>query len=159
MITQQVEIVRLNPMRVAVFHGFGREPEHEAIIKLLAWARPRGMVDGSRQRRIFGFNNPSPMAGSPNYGYEFWLELDEAEAAALEQSGEVEVKAFGGGIYAVSHCRGAQALPEAWHELVTWCENSSYAMNWGQCLEEHTGGALDGPIEELEFALYQAIVA
>ena len=27
----------------------------------------------------------------------------------------------------------------------------------GQCLEQHSG-ALDGPIEELEFALYQAIV-
>lgn len=161
MSTLQVEIVRLSPMRVAAFHGFGAEPEHQAAAKLTAWAQSRGLLDGGAAHRVFGFNNPSPAAGSPHYGYEFWLELSEAEAASLDgaaNGGGVELKTFDGGVYAVTRCRGVDAVPEAWRALVTWCEDSPYDFGQAQCLEQHTG-AVDGPVEELEFALYQAIVA
>lgn len=157
----QVAIVRLDAMQVAAFHGFGAEPEHQAAARLVAWARPRGLLDAGLQHRVFGFNNPSPTAGSPNYGYEFWLELTPAEAETL--AGDVvgsqgELKSFAGGLYAVTRCRGAAAIPNAWRDLVTWCEDSPYAFATAQCLEQHTG-ALDGPVEEMEFALHQAIVA
>jgi DNA gyrase inhibitor GyrI len=68
------------------------------------------------------------------------------------------LKSFTGGVYAVTRCRGVEAIPGAWRELVTWCEDSPYAFSQAQCLEQHIG-PLDGPVEELEFALYQAIVA
>lgn len=160
MSTLHVEIVRLEPMRVAAFYGFGAEPEHAAVTKLLAWAQPRGLLDGGVAHRVFGFNNPSPGAGSPHYGYEFWLELPGSEVEALAGDGLAgagELKSFPGGVYAVTRCRGVEAIPDAWRALVTWCEDSAHDFAPGQCLEQHSG-ALDGPIEELEFALYQAIV-
>jgi DNA gyrase inhibitor GyrI len=156
----QVEIVRLAPMQVASFHGFGSEPEFQAAAKLLAWAEPLGLYDEGSGHRVFGFNNPSPTAGSPNYGYEFWLELKEGEASvaagALRAEG-VELKSFDGGLFAAARCRGVTAVPDTWRQLVTWLEDSCYTMGHGQCLEQHTG-RINGDIEALEFALYQAIV-
>lgn len=158
----QVEIVRLDPMRVASFYGFGPAPEAAAAGKLLAWAELRGLWEGGVTRRVFGFNNPAPSAGSPNYGYEFWLELKPGDApdSAREGAGEgeMEIKTFPGGLYAVTHCRGVEAVPDTWRALVTWLEDSRYAMSHDQCLEQHTG-ALDGDPAVLEFALYQAVVA
>lgn len=153
----QVEIVRLAPMQVASFYGFGSEPEFQAAAKLLAWAEPRGLLDGGFEHRIFGFNNPSPSAASPNYGYEFWLELKNGEAADVIGADETELKTFDGGLYAVARCRGVAAVPDTWRQLVTWLEDSRYTMSHSQCLEQHTG-RLNGDIEALEFALYQAIV-
>jgi DNA gyrase inhibitor GyrI len=149
---EQVEIVRLSPLQVASFYGFGPEPEAEAAGKLLAWAEPRGLLDGGVTRRVFGFNHPSPAAGSPNYGYELWLELKEDDPRAPE------VKTFDGGLFAVARCRGVPAVPDTWRALVTALEDSSYAMAPGQCLEQHTGD-LRGSIDALEFALYQPVVA
>lgn len=152
----QVEIVRLAPMQVASFYGFGSEPEFQAAAKMLAWAEPRMLYDEGAGHRVFGFNNPSPTAGSPNYGYEFWLELKEGDAAE-PSAGDMEFKSFGGGLYAVAHCRGVAAIPDTWRQLVTWLEDSRYTMSHGQCLEQHTG-RINGDIEALDFALYQAIV-
>lgn len=167
----QVEIVRLAPLRVVTFYGFGVEPEAEAMAKLLAWAAPRGLLDGGAEHRIFGFNNPSPSAGSPQYGYEFWLELHDQDLASLPGPGsmgtvggaapantaeEVTWQTFDGGLFAVARCRGVTAVPDTWRALVTYLEESRYAMTYGQCLEQHIGG-LDGDIEALDFALYQAI--
>ncbi len=156
----QVEIVRLAPLQVASFYGFGTEPEFQAAAKMLAWAEPRGLYDGGTVHRVFGFNNPSPTAGSPNYGYEFWLELQDGEAgtaAADMRDGDVELKSFAGGMFAVARCRGVGAVPDTWRQLVTWLEDSRYTMSHSQCLEQHTG-CINGDIEALEFALYQAIV-
>jgi DNA gyrase inhibitor GyrI len=155
--TLQVEIVRLAPMQVASFYAFGAEPEVAAASKLLAWAEPRGLADGGRTHRVFGFNNPSPSAGSPNYGYEFWLELHGGETAQAGAAGsEVEVKQFDGGLYAVAHCRGVEAIPDTWRQLVTWLEESRCTVTHGQCLEQHTG-MLNASADELEFDLYQSI--
>ncbi len=71
-----VRIVRLEPMRVASFHGFGTSPEHEAARKLIAWAKPGSLLDAPNKHRIFGFDNPCPSPGSPNYGYEFWITIE-----------------------------------------------------------------------------------
>ena len=164
--TMQVEIVQLPPLRVAAFHGFGAEPEAQASAKLLGWAQGRRLLDGGRTHRVFGFNNPSPSAASPHYGYELWLELSDAEADALAAEGDaadsaqaegVEFKTFSGGVYAATRCRGVSAIPDAWRDLVTWCEDSPYGFGGGQCLEQHIGD-LAGPVEELEFVLYQAVL-
>lgn len=161
MSVMQVELVRLEPLRVAAFYGFGAEPEAQASAKLLAWAQGRGLLDDGRRHRLFGFNNPSPSAASPHYGYEYWLELSEAEvealAAAARPEDGVEFKSFAGGVYATAHCRGVSAIPDAWRDLVTWCEDSPYAFGADQCLEQHIGD-LAGSVEELEFVLYQSVV-
>ena len=82
-----VRIVNLEPMRVASFHAYGDSPENEAGKKLIAWAKPKGLLDDPEKHRVFGFDNPSPTPGSPNYGYEFWIVIDP------DQEIEDEVKA------------------------------------------------------------------
>ena len=66
----EVHIVQLAPMRVASAHGFGASPETLAWDKLTTWAKERGLWQDAAPRRFFGFNNPDPSPGSPNYGYE-----------------------------------------------------------------------------------------
>lgn len=134
-----VRIVTLEPMRVASFHGFGNSPEYEAMEKLIAWAKPRGLLTDERKGRVFGFNNPDPSPGSPNYGYEFWLEL----GPEVSVGDEVEVKRFPGGQYAVLRCH---ALPDGgnifdtWQKLATWQAASRYRhRRQRQWLEEHIG--------------------
>lgn len=135
--TSDVRVVHLQPMRVASVHGFGRQPEDEAWQKLVAWAEPKGYLDHPEEHRIFGFNNPSPSPGSPNYGYEFWITVGDE----VEPEDEVEIKVFSGGLYAVGRWDGEgepdETIPAAWKELVLWREESPYASGTHQWLEEH----------------------
>jgi DNA gyrase inhibitor GyrI len=132
-----VQIVRLAPMRVAAFLGFGSEPEMQAWARLEAWAKPKGFFDQPDQHRIFGFNNPDPAPGSPNYGYEFWIEIGRQ----VEAEGEMEIKTIPGNLYAVTRCDASAApgeiIPAAWQKLVEWREASAYRQANHQWLEQH----------------------
>ncbi len=133
----QVRIVRLEPTRVASVHGFGTSPEDQAWEKLAAWAKPKGF--DLKGHRIFGFNNPNPTPASPNYGYEFWMTV----GPEVQPEGEVEIKDFPGGLYAVTRCEVKNApgdtIPACWSQFVLWRENSPYQMGTHQWLEEHIG--------------------
>ena len=133
--TQQlnVRIVTLPPLRVASFYGYGAEPEMIAHGKLEEWARPRGLLQPNSGRLVFGFNNPSPTPGSPNYGYEFWMTLDSEE----DPSEGVEVKQFAGGLYAVTRCVGTEIIGEVWQQLAAWRNGTHYRYGTHQWLEEH----------------------
>jgi DNA gyrase inhibitor GyrI len=144
----EVRIVRLEPMRVASVHGFGPSPERQAWEKLMAWAKPKGLLDDLERHRIFGFNNPNPSPGSPNYGYEFWIVV----GPDVEPEGEVRVEEFSGGLYAVTRCKGVGNITRTWHQLGTWCENSKYKQGGHQWLEEHLG-PLDTSLDENELLL------
>jgi DNA gyrase inhibitor GyrI len=87
--------------------------------------------------RWFGFNNPSPSPGSPNYGYEVWITVGPEVTAGSEGApGEVKLLDFGGGLYAVTHCVGAFNLPQVWEQLAHWREDSPYKQAHHQWLEE-----------------------
>lgn len=144
----EVRIVRLEPMRVASVHGFGEQPEYAAWDKLIAWAGPQGLLKHPEQPRIFGFNNPDPSPGSPNYGYEFWI----AVGPDVEAGGEAQIKEFSGGLYAVTRCRGPHTITETWQKLATWCEDSKYEYGHHQWLEEHLG-PVDTPHNDEEMVL------
>lgn len=136
----EVRVVHLEPMRVASVHAFSASPEYDALEKLMAWAKPKGLLDDPERHRVFGFNNPDPSPGSPNYGYEFWIVV----GPDVEPEGEVTVKEFPGGLYAVTRCEvqegedPGQVIPETWRRLVAWCEDSKYRVAHHQWLEEHT---------------------
>jgi DNA gyrase inhibitor GyrI len=134
-----VRIIHLEPMRVASVLGYGSEPENAAWEKLVAWARPRGMMKDKTEHRIFGFNNPNPSPGSPNYGYEFWITVDPD--VEVKPGEEVEIKEIPGGDYAIYRCevegRPYETIPAAWKELVLWLEDSPYEGTGDLCLEEH----------------------
>jgi len=127
----EVRIVRLEPTRVASALGFGEQPEIEAWNMILSWAKPRGLLDDLKRCRFLGFNNPNPSPGSPNYGYEQWITV----GPSAESEGEVKIKDFSGGLYAVAGCKLSN-IGDAWKQLVTWVQGSKYAMSHQQSLEE-----------------------
>ena len=146
-----VEIVQLEPMRVASALGFGESPEFAAIETLLAWARPQGLLEEGYT--AYGFNNPDPSPGSPNYGYEIWLPV-----GGEVQGGEsVEIKDYPGGLFGVARCEGTGAIGDAWKALVAWREGSSYGQGHHQWLEKFLVPP-DAPVIELRFDLYLPIV-
>jgi DNA gyrase inhibitor GyrI len=125
-----VRIVRLEPIRVAAALGFGQSPEPIAWSKILSWAESKDLLH--EDVRFMGFNNPNPSPGSPNYGYEQWITVGDDAAG----EGEIEVKEFPGGLYAVVRCEGLQNVVSMWKELGSWVEASSYKMGRHQWLEE-----------------------
>lgn len=130
MATQDVRIIRLAPMRVVAATGYGEEPE------LIAWQKIKDYIAVNgldiNKQRFFGFNNPSPSPGSPNYGYEQWMVVDdEAEA-----DGDLEIKRFAGGLYAVLACNSLHTIGADWKRLVVWVEDSPYQIGNRECLEE-----------------------
>ena len=134
---ENIRIVNLGPLRVASVLGFGTQPEIQALEKLSAWAASKGYLEHLDEHRIFGFNNPSPSPGSPNYGYEFWMTV----GPDVESEGELEIKEISAELYAVATChvRGDpnETIPAAWKKLVTWREDSPYHQASHQWLEEH----------------------
>jgi DNA gyrase inhibitor GyrI len=130
-----VKITKLEPMRMASFHAYGASPELEAARKLADWAQPKGLLDARGTHRIFGFNNPDPSPGSPNYGYEFWIEIDPD----LKVEKGVNVKDFPGGLYGVTRVNGVENITPAWQKLAAWRAESNYKTVNHQWLEEHTG--------------------
>ena len=147
-----VRIVKLESMRVASAYGFGASPELTAWKNLVNWAKPKGFLGNPEQHRIFGFNNPDPSHGSPNYGYEFWIEV----GADVTPEGEIRVKDFPGGLYAVTNCVGVETITATWKKLVEWLAESEYSNGRHQWLEQHLSP--DGtPMEALKLDLFLPI--
>lgn len=69
-----------------------RTPELLAWNTLLNCAKDQGInLDG---HRFFGFINPNPSPGSPNYGYEQWVSVSPEEKSAEG----IEIKEFPDGL-------------------------------------------------------------
>ena len=151
--SEQVRIVELEPMRVACLSGFGATPEEEAWKALEAWAQPKGLLDDPKAHRIFGFNNPDPSPGSPNYGYDLWITV----GPDVEAEGEAKIIEFPGGLYAVTQCKGIDNIGKVWKRLLTWCEDSKYQRAHHQWMEEHIS-PMDAPLQEFVLDLYAPIV-
>lgn len=126
-----VRIIQLEAMHVASAHGFGTEPEGIAWDKILGFVTEKGLKDVP-DTRYYGFNNPNPAAGSPNYGYEQWVTIRQD----IGVTDDVEVKDFSGGLYAVMRCKGIDNIGKTWQQLVGWAESSSYQRAHHQWLEE-----------------------
>ena len=153
----EIRIVTLPAMRVASVHGFGQGPELLAWEKLEAWAGPKGYLDDRAAHPIYGFNNPNPSPGSPNYGYEYWMKVEPDETP----TDDVRIVDFDGGLYAVMRCpvhdNPDTEIPRTWKRLVTWREQSAYRRGTHQWLEEHL--AVDEPGEHFTLDLYLPIAA
>ena len=148
----EVRIVQLEPLRVACASGFGENPEEQALNRLMAWARSKGLLDQIKARRFFGFNNPNPSPGSPNYGYDCWITVPPD----VEAEEEVSIIEFSGGLYAVARCEGLGTIGDVWKKLARWREDSRYKPAHRQWLEElFTPFATE--LEEYVFDLYLPI--
>ena len=136
MTTLDVQIVKLQPIRVASAYGFGEQPEDRAWQKLVAWAKPRGFLEDFTARPVFGFNNPYPTAKTPRYGYEFWVQV----GPDIEPEGDIRIYEFFGGPYAVARCEAKghpeKNIPETWQRLAAWCKNNNHHMGHHHALEK-----------------------
>jgi DNA gyrase inhibitor GyrI len=148
-----VRIVQLQSLRVASAYGFGASPESQAWQNLLNWARAEGLTDRPAYR-FFGFNNPSPSVGSPNYGYEQWMTVDEKVAGG----GPITIKDFPGGLYAVMRCTGLEHIQATWAQLAAWAEARGYRMGHHQWLEECFTPEAER-LEDYVFDLYLPLAA
>ncbi|MCA9933497.1 MAG: GyrI-like domain-containing protein [Ardenticatenaceae bacterium] len=151
----EVRLIQLEPARVAVAHGFGKNPEEIAWEKLLTWARANGQLDGPYHPRFFGFNNPGPSPASVEYGYEQWMTIGSDVQTG---SDGIEIKEMPGGLFVVARFKGLDAISRMWQELMVWVEASDYETAPGQCLEELLSSP-DAPMEEHVFDLYEPIRA
>lgn len=150
-----VRVIQLEPMRMICFSGFGTEPETQAIRKMTEWAKSKGLYKDGKPRRFFGFNNPDPSPGSPNYGYDVWMTVDES----VQPDGEARLIEFPGGQYAVARCEVKDPyadIPHTWQRLVTWMENSTYTYGQHQWLEEQLT-TYDDPSQGFILDLYLPI--
>jgi DNA gyrase inhibitor GyrI len=133
---ENVRIVELEPMRIATVWGFGESPELVAWEALEHWAGARGLFDDPEAHPIYGFNNPSPAPGSPNYGYELWIKVGNE----VEPEGDVRIEAFGGGLYAVTRCEVPEGqydvIGATWQRLAMWREDSPFHAGSHQWLEK-----------------------
>jgi effector-binding domain-containing protein len=155
----EVKIVSLEPMRVAVAHGFGSSPELEAWHKIVNYLKSRGRLDQLEGLRFFGYNNPNPSPGSPNYGYDQWVTIGDDE----QVSDDLKAYDFPGGKYAVTSFQGLNNITTVWGRLVQWHEDHGYQKppNYLQCLEELINPGLfilpDGELDETEAAMEQLV--
>ena len=150
MSTLDVRIETLPPMRVISSYGFGSSPEAIAHEKMNAFLEAKGLLKGyGSEIAHYGFNNPSPSSGSPNYGYEIWAVVPPE----VEPEGDLRLVQFAGGLYAVTRFENLENIGSVWMELVKWRENSRYNQAHHQWLE-HLLNPLEPDQSKFVFELY-----
>jgi DNA gyrase inhibitor GyrI len=122
-----VRVVKLEPMRVASVRVISESPEVDAWSKLRSWAEPKGFLQDDENHPIFGFNNPNPQPDQKEYGYELWIKV----GSDVESEGDVEVKDYPGGLFAVTTCKltgdpSGRNILESWRALLEWVKASKY---------------------------------
>ena len=142
-----VRLESLPRMWVASVLAFGPAPEAVAWHRLREWASAKGILSDADRHPIFGFNNPSPTAGTKDYGYELWIRVDARETG----DGAVAYKEFEGGLFAVTTCRlhGNPDILTTWRGLWEWAQDGPYRWRRAQELER----VLNSNAKEEEFVL------
>lgn len=128
-----IKFVRLFPMRVVSFQAIGESPENAAWMKLREWAEPKGYFADLDKNPIYGFNNPNPVQGKKEYGYEFWLVVDPDF-----ESDEVTVKDIPESFNVVTRCYVEDAfrdIPETWKKILQWIKEHKIKFSGGCGLE------------------------
>ncbi|MHC5035793.1 MAG: GyrI-like domain-containing protein [Planctomycetota bacterium] len=109
-----LKLTRLEPGKVASFHvKDSLTPEEEVFALFQKWAQGQGLLETHRFIPVLGFNHPWGEEGKPR-GYEIWCFLDGL--GEVDISG-VTVKAFPGGLFAVTTIPGLHVLPKFAHQL------------------------------------------
>ena len=99
-----VEMRDLDEMVVVSGSGFGVEPEPPAWNLIFEFAALHGFDVASGEHRFFGFNNPNPSPGIPEYGYEQWMTIPPD--LHVDPDGPVARKVVPSGRFAVTRFKG-----------------------------------------------------
>jgi DNA-binding transcriptional ArsR family regulator len=158
-----VQVVELEPMRVASVRAFSATPEIDAWEKMRVWAEPQGLLADLDNHPVFGFNNPNPSPGQKEYGYEFWMRM----GTLFKGEGEIVAKDADGGLFAVTTCKLGEELEseytkehgflEPWKKLVEWVILSEkYEIDESRpCMEKTRNPGAS--VTEVVLDLYQPI--
>jgi DNA gyrase inhibitor GyrI len=146
----EVRIEELEPMPVASVRVVSENPELDAWEKMRSWAEAKGLLGNTVEHPVYGFNNPSPSPGQKEYGYEFWIKVPPDTVT----EGEIKIKSFAGGLYAVTTHRGFPN-PEVWMSLWERVKSSPYRLRETNELEK-PHDPLAAP-EEMVFDLFLPI--
>ncbi len=146
-----VRIEKMEPMRVASVRVISENPEQDAWEKLKLWAEANEYLGNTEEHPVFGFNNPNPSQDQTDYGYEFWMRVPPN----TESEGEIEMKDFPGGFYAVITHDGLPN-PEVWMSLWNWVQSSSHEYRKTNELEKPHDPLAS--LDKMTFDLYLPIV-
>lgn len=145
-----IRIIELKPLKVAYYRAQSATPENEAWNVMNQWVENLGLEELATTR-FFGFNNPNPTPGQPEYGYEVWVTIPDN----VKVPEPVKTKDFKGGLYGVTCCQ-LYNIGEKWKRLVEWVKESEYDFGDSQCLEE-TISPDKNVNENTQFDLYCSI--
>jgi len=157
-----IRIVELLPMRVAYVRVISKTPENDAWAKMRTWAESKGFLKDLENHPVFGFNNPNPSPCTKEYGYEFWIRV----GPEVEPEGEIKIKEFEGGLYAVATCNLKEEMEaehfqkegflNSWKRLQLWiAESKEYKLGKHQDLERARNPS--APEDELILDLHMPI--
>ncbi|HUU79130.1 MAG TPA: effector binding domain-containing protein [candidate division Zixibacteria bacterium] len=128
----RVHFERLPPMRIVSFHAISKTPEKDASQKMNKWMEANGILFDGEKHPTFGFNNPNPTRGKDEYGYEFWLKVDDD----FESKDDPKVKDISGYQYAVTTCWRLADIGRDWMNLARWVKEHDYdIIRDTHCLE------------------------
>ncbi len=131
-ISGDVRIIRLHPMKIAYYVAKGSSPEDLAWSVMIDWVK-ENQLDQLSTTRYLGFNNPNPSKDSDTYGYEVWTTI----VKDIEENTQVKSKVFNGGLYAVVNTNMFDIV-QAWQQLYEHIRHSEeYMIGTHQWLEEH----------------------
>lgn len=133
----------LEPMKVAYYNYFGKNPEDGAFKVINEWLLKSGLNIEKDGIRIFGYNNPSPASeDQEEYGYEICVTIGDDIKITDPR---IKTKILPGGHYAVTGIRRAKdtelgyEIMKAWQRFNSWLKDSKYIYGGHQWLEEHLG--------------------
>lgn len=133
----------LQPMRVAYYCYYGKEPETHAFTVMIDWLRNNNLNVNEQNLRIFGYNNPNPSSpAQEEYGYEVCVTIGDNISV---NDDKVKEKTIGGGLYAVTNVKRGEnddigsEIIKAWNRFNNWILDSKYVYGGQQWMEEHLG--------------------
>jgi AraC family transcriptional regulator len=126
-----IRIIKLPAFRVASYRAMSKHPEKDAWKVLDKWAQENRLLNEATSSGLFGFDNPGPSKDKPVYGYEVWMRV----GADVVESGDIKIKDFPGGLYAVTRTY-LPTIGENWQRMVNWRKKSPYKHGSHQWLEQ-----------------------
>jgi DNA gyrase inhibitor GyrI/AraC-like DNA-binding protein len=133
----------MEPIKVAYYCYFGKEPEKHAFEVIADWLNKNNLNINDQKLRIFGYNNPSPsLPEQVEYGYEVCVTISDDTPINDDR---VKVKSLEGGLYAVTGIKRTEygeigdEIVNAWKRFGSWLKDSKYTYGGHQWLEEHLG--------------------
>ena len=130
----------LEPMRVAFYCYYGKNPEDGAFKIIGQWIKRNNIDINCGNYRIFGYNAEDSDPSCEEYGYEVCITIPKDY---IVKDNKIKTKYLDGGLYVVTAVNKQGELGEeifkAWQRFQKWLEVSKYEYGNRQWLEEHLG--------------------